>query len=363
MKFGISIGTVALSALMLVACGKSDLSNLEPGETTAVTAPVEAPSTAEKIKIVGSSTVSPFATTVAERFGATSGFPTPIVETTGTGGGFKAFCQGIGADQPSISNASRTIKSSETELCAGNGVTDITEIKVGFDGIVVANSKTGPDFDVTKEQLYLALAKDIPDGAGGFKANPYKMWNEIDPSLPAEEINVLGAPRSSGTRDAFVELGMEEGAKSIPAMAELKSSDGDAYKDRTHTIRTDGAWIDSGENDAGIIQSLVKTPAAIGILGFSFLDQNADRVKGAKLAGVDATFDNIASGDYGLSRVMFFYVKDQNVPLVAGLPEYVTEFTSDNAMGPDGYLIEKGLIPLTEAVRAEQQTIAAGLAN
>jgi phosphate transport system substrate-binding protein len=239
MKTGMICGTIGLAALALVACGKSDLSSLDTSD--GVAAAPEMSGSTQKIKIVGSSTVSPFATTVAERFGATSGFSTPIVETTGTGGGFKAFCQGLGPDQPSISNASRPIKASETALCASNGVTEITPVEIGYDGIVVANSKNGPDFDITKTQLYLALAKDIPDGAGGFQPNPYKSWHDVDAGLPDEPIQVFGPPPTSGTRDAFVELGMEHGAESLPALDALKASDKKAFQVRAHTIRTDGA--------------------------------------------------------------------------------------------------------------------------
>ncbi|KCZ90673.1 substrate-binding domain-containing protein [Hyphomonas johnsonii] len=359
MKTGMICGTIGLAALTLVACGKSDLSSLDTSD--GVAAAPEMSGSTQKIKIVGSSTVSPFATTVAERFGATSGFSTPIVETTGTGGGFKAFCQGLGPDQPSISNASRPIKASETALCASNGVTEITPVEIGYDGIVVANSKNGPDFDITKTQLYLALAKDIPDGAGGFQPNPYKSWHDVDAGLPDEPIQVFGPPPTSGTRDAFVELGMEHGAESLPALDALKASDKKAFQVRAHTIRTDGAWIDAGENDTAIIQQLVKSPTAIGVLGYSFLEQNGDRVKGAQLAGVPATFENIASGDYGLSRIMYFYVKDQNLTLVPGLIDYIEAFTSDSAFGPDGYLVEKGLIPLTDEDRDAQRAVAESL--
>jgi phosphate transport system substrate-binding protein len=349
----------AISALMLGACGKSELSQMD---TAGAANPAAAGAvSAEKLKIVGSSTVAPFSTTVAERFGATSGFQTPIVETTGTGGGFTAFCQGLGPDQPSITNASRAIKSSEKDLCAQNGVTEITEMQIGFDGVVIANAKAGPTFDFTKKQIFLALAKELPDGKGGFVANTAKTWKDVGASLPDEPIMVFGPPPTSGTRDAFVELAMEKGAEEIPELAALKASDAAAFKDRSHTVRTDGAWIDSGENDTAIIQSLTKTPGAIGVLGFSFLDQNGDRVKGAKLAGAEASFDNITSGVYGLSRVMYFYVKDQNLPMVGGLSEYVAEFATEGAIGPEGYLIEKGLIPLSDADREAQRVIAAGL--
>ncbi len=347
-------------ALMTAACGQSDLSQLDMGDPPA--RPVPAISQNQKIKVVGSSTVAPFGRTAAERFGATTRFSTPIVESTGTGGGFKAFCGGVGPVQPSIANASRAIKGSERELCAEAGVTQITEFAIGYDGIVVANSKVGPDFDITKAELYLALAKDIPDGAGGFKPNPYTAWNEINPALPAQTILVFGPPPTSGTRDAFVELGLELGALQIPELAALKKSDEDAFKVRAHTVRTDGLWIDFGENDSAIVQSLVKSPEAIGVLGFSFLEQNGDRVKGARLRGVEATFENITSGDYGLARIMYFYVKDQNVPLLEGLGEFVEEYVSEGAMGDDGYLLEKGLIPLKREDRRVQQEKAEALA-
>lgn len=347
-------------ALLAAGCGQSDLSRLDMGDPPV--RPLPAISQNQKIKVVGSSTVAPFGRTAAERFGATTRFATPIVETTGTGGGFKAFCAGVGPLQPSIANASRAMKDSERALCAEAGVTQITEFAIGYDGIVVANSKAGPDFDITKAELYLALAKDIPDGAGGFKPNPYKAWNEVNPALPAEPIMVFGPPPTSGTRDAFVELGLELGALELPELAALKKSDEDAFKVRAHTVRTDGLWIDFGENDSAIVQSLVKSPEAIGILGFSFLEQNGDRVKGAKLGGVDANFENISDGEYGLARIMYFYVKDQNVPLLEGLGDFVEEYVSEGAMGDDGYLIEKGLIPLVAADRRLQQEKATALA-
>ncbi len=347
----------AASLLVLAACGRSNLADVEasPGEVG-----YNATQSNAKIKIVGSSTVAPFSTTVAERFGATSGFDTPIVETTGTGGGFAAFCEGVGPETASVANASRKIKAAETELCATNGVTGITEVRIGFDGITLVNDRNGAVYDLTLAQIYLALAKDIPDGAGGFKANPHKTWKDVDAKLPADPIQMFGPPPTSGTRDAFVELGLEAGALTFPEMKALKEADGDLFKERTHTIRTDGAWIDAGENDSAIIQQVTKAPGSLGVLGFSFLEQNGDRVRAAKLNGVDAAFENIASGDYALSRSMYFYVKDQNVSLVAGVDAFVAEFVSDAAMGPDGYLLEKGLIPLTDADRAAQQAIAAG---
>jgi len=354
------VPVLAFSALLLVsACGRTDLSKLEVGDKI-VTPPITGVE-AQKIKIVGSSTVSPFSTAVAEQFGAVSKWPTPVVETTGTGGGFKAFCLGTGPQQPSISNASRPIKDSELALCAANGIRPPIEIQIGYDGIVIANAKAGPDFDITKAQLFRALAKELPDGEGGFMPNPYRTWREVAPSLPDEPILVFGPPPTSGTRDAFVELGMELGALDDPHMTVLQQLDEEAFRNRAHTIRTDGAWVDFGENDAAVVQALTKTPTAIGILGYSFLEHNADRVKAGLLSGVTPDFEHIKEGDYGLSRMLYFYVKRENLGSVPGIPDYAAEFVSDGAMGPDGYLLDKGLIPLTDEDRAAEQVKAAAL--
>lgn len=345
--------------LALAACSQSDLSQLDIGEPG--TKPVPAIARNQKIKIVGSSTVAPFSRPVAERFGVVTRFATPIVESTGTGGGFKAFCEGVGPITPSIANASRPMTDSERELCRKAGVTDITEVAFGYDGIVMANAKSGPDFSMTKTQMFLALAKDVPDGKGGFIPNPYTRWSEVSPELPNVPILVFGQPPTSGTRDAFNELGMEKGALGIPELADLKTSDPDAFKLRSHTIRTDGRWIDFGEHDSAIVQSLMKSPEALGVLGFSFLEQNADRIKGTAFSGIAPTFENINSGDYGLARLMFFYVKEQNLPLVDGLAEFVEFSVDDGAAGPDGYLLEQGLVPLHEDELLAQQQKAARL--
>lgn len=334
---------------LAVACApETDLSKID-SESGAM--PVFAASPDEKIKIVGSSTVAPFSTTVAEQFGAISEYPTPIVETTGTGGGFKAFCQGIGPDQPSISNASRPVKPSEIELCRKAGVTEIVEVKIGYDGIVLANAKRAPELDFTKAEIYLGLAAEVPDGQGGWMKNPYESWNDVADHLPDMQILVSGPPPTSGTRDAFAELALEGGAEEIPQLEALKKEDKDEFVRKATTIRSDGAWIDSGENDTAIVQTLLKNPDSIGIMGYSFLEQNLDRLKGAHVEGTDPTFDQIASGEYGISRSMFFYVKKQNVNLVPGILDYVREFTQEDAWGPTGYLVEKGLIPLPAGER------------
>jgi len=330
--------------------------------TLLATAANNTASARDQLRIVGSSTVFPFATAVAERFGKTSGFKTPVVESTGSGGGLKLFCAGIGAGYPDIANASRRIKSSEVERCGKNGISNIVEVKIGFDGIVLANSRKSKQMSLTLKQLFLALAKDVPVD-GKLVANPYKTWNEIDPALPADKIEVLGPPPTSGTRDAFVELAMEGGGKQIPMLKAFRKADKKRFKALAHTLREDGAFVEAGENDNLIVQKLEANPAAFGIFGFSFLDQNGDRLQGSKVGKVEPEFELIAAGDYPISRTLYFYVKKAHVGTVPGLQDYVAAFTDDQAWGPDGYLADKGLIPLPEAERAKIRAQAAALAN
>ncbi len=311
----------------------------------------------DQIRIVGSSTVFPFSTTVAENFGRSTSFKTPVVESTGSGGGMKLFCAGVGTEHPDITNASRHMKKSEFETCTKNGIT-VTEVKIGYDGIVLANAKSAPQFTLTKKQIFLALAKQVPVD-GKLVANPYTNWNQIDSALPNEPIEVLGPPPTSGTRDAFVELVMEEAAGEFP---EIKALDKAAFKQVAHAMREDGAFIEAGENDNLIVQKLEANPVALGIFGFSFLDQNADKLHGSIVEGVAPEFENIASGDYGVSRSLFFYVKQEHVGTIPGIKEYVAEFTSEKAWGEDGYLVEKGLIPLPDADRKAMHDAANGLA-
>lgn len=308
----------------------------------------------DQIRIVGSSTVFPFSTTVAEQFGKTSSFKTPIVESTGSGGGMKLFCTGVGADTPDITNASRRMKSSEFDKCHEAGVTDITEVKIGFDGIVMANAKDAPAYALTKRIIFLALAKDVPDPAGGEKLvpNPYKKWSEIDASLPDVEIEVLGPPPTSGTRDAFQEIALEGGAKTFDWIKAMKKVDKAAYKKVARTVREDGPYIEAGENDNLIVQKLAENGNRLGIFGFSFLEENRDKVKGNAVDGVQPTFEAIAAGDYGVSRSLFFYVKNAHRGVIPGIEEFVAEFTKESTWGPDGYLVDKGLIPLPDADRA-----------
>lgn len=306
------------------------------------------------VSIVGSSTVYPFATVVAERFGRSSNSRTPKVEATGSGGGLKLFCDGIGADYPDIVNSSRAIKKSEIENCAKNGVSEVIEVKIGYDGIVIANAINAATIRLTRKDIFLALAKQVPgERDGELIANPYITWNDVNAELPDLKIEVLGPPPTSGTRDAFVELAMEGGCKSIAWIKALKATDSSAYKAICHMIREDGAFIEAGENDNLIVQKLEANPSAFGIFGFSFLDQNAEKVKGAAIDGTEPTFEAIADGDYPVSRPLFFYVKKAHVEVIPGLKGYLREFTSDRAWGDEGYLSDRGLIPMPAKERAE----------
>lgn len=311
----------------------------------------------DQIRIVGSSTVFPFSTAVAESFGRGGKFKTPVVESTGTGGGFKLFCGGVGPQHPDITNASRAIKKGEIESCAKNGVVEITEVKIGFDGIALANSKAAKDANFTIEQIWLALAETVPVN-GKLVANPYTKWSEIDPSLPNKEIEVLGPPPTSGTRDAFVELVMDVGCKKFDA---VKALDEKQQKTVCSKIREDGVYVEAGENDNLIVQKLVANPNSYGIFGYSFLDQNADKVQGAKIGGVSPTFESIASGKYPVSRSLYFYVKNAHVGVIPGIREFLAEFSAERAWGEDGYLADKGLIPLPTAERAAARTRAVNL--
>jgi phosphate transport system substrate-binding protein len=313
-----------------------------------------AQSTRDYISIVGSSTVYPFATVVAENFGKTTKFKTPKIESTGSGGGFKLFCAGVGVDTPDITNASRRIKESEVQTCAGNGVNDIVEVVIGYDGIVVANSKDAPAMSLTRKDLYLALAKEVPDPAGSQRlvANPYKTWKQVNASLPATAIEVLGPPPTSGTRDAFVELAMEGGCTAFDWVAAIKKQDEKQFQAVCHTMREDGAFIEAGENDNLIVQKLEANHKALGIFGFSFLDQNSDQIRGSMVDGVAPSFESIADGSYPVSRPLYFYVKKAHVGKVPGIMEYLQEFTKEDTWGDFGYLADRGLIPLPEAMRA-----------
>lgn len=314
----------------------------------AITAVVIGISTAasarDVIRTVGSSTVFPFSTVVAENFGKTTSFATPVIESTGTGGGMKLFCNGIGSQHPDISNASRAIKKSELEQCAKNGITPI-EVKIGYDGIVLANSREGTYINLSRRDIFLALAMQIPVN-GKLVENPNVYWSDVRSDLPKIRIEVLGPPPTSGTRDAFVELVMEAGAGTFPEIAGLDKSQ---FRAVAHSIREDGAFIEAGENDNLIIQKLVANPDAWGIFGFSFLDQNMDKIQGVKIEGVDPTFEAISRGEYTVGRSLFFYVKKEHLAVIPGLREYVEYFISPVMIGEDSPAVDKGLIPLPAA--------------
>lgn len=313
------------------------------------------------IYIVGSSTVYPFSTVVAERFGRGSQFKTPKVESTGSGGGLKLFCDGVGVDYPDISNSSRAIKQSEIDNCNSHGVNEIIEVKFGYDGIVIAASAATPVINLSRTDLFLALAKQVPGPVEGeLIANPYKTWRDVNPALPARAIEVLGPPPTSGTRDAFAELGLEGGCLGIPWIAALQQSDSERFQTICHTVREDGAFVEAGENDNLIVQKLQANPSALGVFGFSFLDQNAEKVTGQRVDGSEPTFEAISDGSYPISRPLYFYVKKAHVDVIPGLRGYLREFTSERAWGEDGYLTDRGLIPLPDDERAE---LAAKVAN
>lgn len=331
--------SVLVSAVMIVS--------------SALSITVNAASSRDYIEVVGSSTVYPFATTVAEKFGKATEFKTPKIESTGSGGGMKLFCNGIGTAHPDVTNSSRRIKKSEFVLCQKNGVTDIVEVLIGYDGIAFANSNKSEQYSLTRRDIYLALAKDVPnpDGSETFVANPYTTWNDVNSELPAVEIEVLGPPPTSGTRDAFAELALEGGCKSFAWVKAIKKADKSIYKARCHTVREDGPYIEAGENDNLIVSKLDANPSSFGVFGFSFLDQNADKVQGALVEGFAPTFETISSGDYSISRPLYFYVKKAHIGVVPGIEGYLREFTAESTWGDEGYLADKGMIPLNAEKR------------
>lgn len=306
----------------------------------------------ENVEVVGSSTVYPFATVVAERYGRASGKPTPKIESTGSGGGMKLFCSGVGTNYPDVTNASRRMKKSEFDKCQKNGVKDIIEVQIGFDGIVIANSIESKPMQISRKDIFLALAAKVPgDKDGELIKNPYKTWKQVNSELPNVAIEVLGPPPTSGTRDAFAELGLEGGCKAFTWIKELKKVNKSEYKSICHTVREDGRYVEVGENDNLIVQKLQANPSALGVFGFSFLDQNADKVQGSLIESVEPTFETISDKSYPISRPLYFYVKKAHIDVVPGILGYLTEFTSERAWGEDGYLAEKGMIPLASDVR------------
>ena len=307
----------------------------------------------------GSSTVFPFATRVAENYARKTGKKAPKIESIGTGGGFKLFCGGMGDGFPDIADASRPMKRSEWDACKQHGVTDIVQIRIGFDGIVVAVDKDGPEYNFKVEHLYLALASQVLR-FGKFVPNPYKTWDEVGAGLPGNRIQVYGPPPSSGTRDAFVELAIEAGARKFPAADAIRSDNEAKFKQLVDPLRKDG-WVDAGENDNAIVQTLEKTPGALGVFGYSYLEENRDGIKAASVNGIKPTPGTIADGSYPLSRSLFIYVKKANIGVTPGLREFIDEFVSDAATGRGGYLQGRGLIPLPAGQHESQKGAAASL--
>lgn len=308
----------------------------------------------DEIRIVGSSTVFPYTQAVAEQFSNNTGAPSPIVESTGTGGGMQIFCEGVGEANPDITGASRAMKASEYELCQTNGVTDISEALIGFDGLSLAISRGNDfDWDVSLADIYLALAAQVPVD-GEWVDNPYKKWSEINSDLPDTEILAYGPPPTSGTRDAFVELAMHAGCEELEYVAN-GDFDGDWVEENCSRMRTDGPFIEAGENDNLIVQRLEADPNAVGIFGYSFLYENLDRLKGVKINGVEPSTDTIADKSYPVSRPLYFYVKNAHRGVIPNLNEFIEEYMSDDALETGGYLSERGLVPLADERRAALQ--------
>ena len=287
----------------------------------------------DQINIVGSSTVYPFTTTVAEQFGRIGKFKTPKVESTGTGGGIKLFCNGVGPQHADAVNASRQMKKSEFDTCVKNGVSEILEIKIGYDGLTIAENKAGKLSGLSRKDVYLALAKTVPGPNGTMIPNPYKTWRDVNPSLPAVKIEVYGPPPTSGTRDSFHELYMEAGC-------ELEN------KKACHAIREDGAYVEAGENDNLIAQKLISNVNALGVFGYSFLEENLGKLKGLKIEGVEPTFETISDGSFPASRPLFVYIKKAHIGTIPGIKEFAEEYVSVRALGDEGYLSERGLVSL-----------------
>lgn len=337
-----SFAKLAVSALVLAAAS-----------TTAATA-------RDQVRIVGSSTVFPYSQAASEEFANQSGAPAPIVESLGTGGGFQAFCGGIGEGFADITGASRAIKKSEFDLCASNGVTDITEALIGFDGLSMAINRANDfDWDMTLGEMYQGLGAQV-EVNGEWVDNPFTKWSEINPNFPDIDIVVIGPPPTSGTRDAWVEIAMHGGCEQLDYVKN-GSFDGDWIEENCSRMRTDGPFIEAGENDNLIVQQLIANPNAMGIFGYSFVYENLDQLKGVKLDGVEPNLDTIADFTFPVARPLYFYVKNAHRGVIPNLQELIEEYISDSALAPGGYLTERGLVPLPEARRAQmQENVTAG---
>lgn len=303
--------------------------------------------TGKHIRIVGSSTVYPFAASVSEHFGRAGDYPAPVVEATGTGAGFKLFCAGAGEKHPYITDASRAMLPGEREQCARNGITEIAEAKFGFDGITLAAATSAPVYRLSLKQIFLALSRYIPKD-GKLVKNEYTRWNQIDPVLPDVQIKVYGTPPVSGTYDTFIELVMKKGCAKVSDFETLIAEKSE--RERTCAmLREDGRFVQVGENGNLIAEKVAGDPGALGILGFSFLDQNHGKIQGSIINGIEPTFETIQNGSYPISRLLYFYVK---IPAIPGIREYVQEFMSEAAIGDEGYLVSEGLVPLPATERA-----------
>lgn len=312
----------------------------------------------DQVRVVGSSTVFPYSQAVAEEFANATGMNAPIVESTGTGGGMQIFCQGIGPDHADVTGASRAMKKSEFELCAGNGVVDVTELQIGYDGLSIAISRDATaDWDLSEKEIFTALAAEVVVD-GEIVANPYTRWSEINPALPDAPITVFGPPPTSGTRDAFVELTMHDGCKAYPELAQLQKDDAARWNEVCSRMRQDGPFIEAGENDNLIVQRIEADHNALGIFGYSYLYENSDKLKAVKVEGVEPTFETIADNTYKIARPLFVYIKNAHRGVIPGLNEFVAEYVSDPAMGARGYLSERGLTVLSDDLLKEMQARA-----
>ncbi len=342
MKTFALLAATTVSVLSLAACG--DQSGGGAGQTR------------DQIRAVGSSTVYPFATAVAELFvQSNAGMKSPIIESTGTGGGMKLFCAGVGAQHPDIADASRRMKKAEFDMCAANGVKDIIEIQVGVDGLAFAEAKNGPDLKLTPKIVYEALAAN-PYGKGPNKA---QTWKDVDPSLPAIAISVFGPPSTSGTRDSLAELILEKGCQSDEAMKAMKEKNEDEYKATCTRVREDGKYVDSGENDNLIVQKLGANPNAVGVFGYSFLEENKDTLKDVSINGVEATYETVSTGQYPGARPLYIYVKKAHMTAIPGLQGFLNAFAAN--WNPDGPLTKRGMVAAPEDVRKKSAEIVKAL--
>ncbi len=303
----------------------------------------------DQIRIVGSGTVYPFTTTVAEAFGKATGKKTPVVEANGSGPGIKLFCAGAGDDTPDFVDASRAMKKSELEDCNKNGVKDVVQLTIGYDGLALANAKGGPALSLTKQQIFMAMAKQVPDKDGKLVDNPYKMWSDIDPALPKVKIVILSHPATSGTRSSIEDLILNPGAKTFPGLKDLADKDAKAFEAVFKTLRTDGGFVEAGENDNAIVQKLAADPNTFALFGYANVSLNGGKVQAAKVEGEAPSVEGVQTGKYKLSRPLFVYAKKDHMAAMPDMAAFVAEYMSAKAIGSDGYLADKGLIPLPAA--------------